>query len=396
MRGAYVCSDPGVPVFGRKGCSVHVQEMLRALRRAGADVELFAMRTGEPASSDLSDLRVHQLPAPRSDSPGARELALVAANDALRAALTARGRFDFVYERHALFATSAMAYARDAGIPGMLEINAPLVEEQQRHRVLTHVQLAEAARAEAFSAASALLPVSEELAAWLRRHPSATTAIEVTPNGVDSARFAAARPAARRFTLGFVGGLRPWHGLADLAAIFAAVRAERADAQLLVVGDGPGRAGLEADLAARGGLTGVTFAGAVAPDAVPAWLAAIDVALAPYPSDASFYFSPLKLFEYMAAGRAIVASAIGQIASVVRHAETGWLHAPGDVAGAARAALALTRDEALRAQLGAAAQSWVAAHRSWDAVATRVIALAVAGRPAGPSAAARGLRLELR
>lgn len=396
MRAAYVCADPGVPVFGRKGCSVHVQEMLRALRRAGVDVELFAMRTGEPAPAELADLRLHVLPAPRNDSPGARELALVAANDALRAALAAHGPFDFVYERHALFANGAMAHAQDAGIPGLLEINAPLVEEQQRHRVLTHVQLAETARAEAFWAASTLLPVSEELAAWLRRHPSATTAIEVTPNGVDAARFAAARPATQRFTLGFVGGLRPWHGLADLAAIFAAVRAERAGAQLLVVGEGPGRAGLEADLAALGVLDGVTFSGAVAPDAVPGWLSAIDVALAPYPADASFYFSPLKLFEYMAAGRAIVASAIGQIASVVRHGETGWLHAPGDVAGAARAALALASDEALRAQLGAAAQRWVAAHRSWDAIAARVVALAAAGRPAGRSAAARGLRLELR
>ncbi len=396
MRVANVCADPGVPVFGRKGCSVHVQEMLRALRRVGADLELFVLRTGEPPPADLADLRVHPLPAPRSDSPSARELALVAGNDLLRAALAARGPFDFVYERHALFATGAMAYAQGAGIPGMLEINAPLVEEQQRHRVLTHVQLAQASRAQAFEAATVLLPVSEELAAWLRQHAPTTSRIDVTPNSVDAARFAAARPAAQRFTLGFVGGLRPWHGLADLAAIFASVRAERADAQLLIVGDGPGRAGLEADLAARGVLAGVTFAGAVAPDAVPAWLAAIDVALAPYPSDASFYFSPLKLFEYMAAGRAIVASAIGQIASVVRHAETGWLHAPGDIAAAARASLVLAHDAALRAHLGAAAQSWVATHRSWDAIAARVVALAAATRPASRSSATRGLRLELR
>jgi glycosyltransferase involved in cell wall biosynthesis len=262
--------------------------------------------------------------------------------------------------------------------------------------VLTHPQLAETARAEVFRAASTLLPVSEELAAWLRRYPAGTNAIEVTPNGVDAARFAAVRPSTQRFTLGFVGGLRPWHGLADLAAIFAAVRAERADARLLVVGDGPGRAGLEADLAARGVLDRVTFSGAVSPDAVPGWLSAIDVALAPYATDASFYFSPLKLFEYMAAGRAIVASAIGQIASVVRHGETGWLHAPGDVGAAARAALGLAGNGALRAELGAAAQSWVAAHRSWDAIAARVVALAEAGLPPGRSTSARGQRLGLR
>ncbi len=379
-RVAYVCADPGVPVLGHKGCSIHVQEMLRALLRRGVEIDLFAMRCEGRLPEDLRRLRIHAIDAPGRGDPGERERALVAANEDVRDALRAAGPFDFVYERHALFAFAAMEFARESGIPGLLEVNAPLVEEQRRHRVLVHDAIAESAATRAFAAASALLPVSEALAEWLRRRASVEDRLEVVANGVDVARFAAARPVDRAgdaFTVGFVGGLRPWHGLADLAAIWARVRREAPDARLVVVGDGPGRGDLERDLAARGVRESVLFTGGVPPAAVPSWLAAMDVVVAPYPVtsglDGPFYFSPLKLFEYMAAGRAIVASRVGQIAELLTHGETGWLHEPGDLEGAARGVLTLASDDALRQRLGSAGRRWVARHRSWDSIATAVL-----------------------
>src|SRR5437899_3210985 len=100
MRIAYVCADPGVPVFGRKGCSVHVQEVVRALLARGAQIEIFAARIdGEPLGG-LEEVRVHELlPLPRGE-PEQREQAALAANDFLFAALEREGPFDLVYERY--------------------------------------------------------------------------------------------------------------------------------------------------------------------------------------------------------------------------------------------------------------------------------------------------------
>jgi len=393
-RVAYVCADPGVPVFGHKGCSVHVQEMLRAFVRHGVEIDLFAMNCEGPRPDGLGPVHVHPIAAPPRGDPDVRERALVAANESVRDALEAAGPFDIVYERHALFAFAAMESARAAGIPGLLEVNAPLAEEQRRHRVLVHEELAESAATRAFAAARLLLPVSEELARWLRALGPLEDRLDVVPNGVDVARFAAAEPVHRdteAFTVGFVGGLRPWHGLPDLAAIWARVRRERPQAQLVVVGDGPGRGDFERDLEVRGIRGSVSFAGAVRPADVPSWLATMDAVVAPYPArsglEEPFYFSPLKIFEYMAAGRAIVASRIGQLAEVLAHGETGWLHAPGDIEGAAAGLITLADDAILRQRLGSAARVWVARHRSWDSIAAQVLARAASVSPSAGSGA---------
>src|SRR5262249_30785177 len=127
MRIAYVCADPGVPVYGHKGCSIHVQEVVRGLRGHGASVELFATcLTGEPPA-DLSEVPAHPLPAVPRGEPALRERAAVAANDGLREALRRDGPFDLVYERYSLWSFAAMEHAREARVPGLLEVNAPLV-----------------------------------------------------------------------------------------------------------------------------------------------------------------------------------------------------------------------------------------------------------------------------
>jgi hypothetical protein len=166
MRIAYLCADPGVPVFGRKGASVHVQAVVDALARRGADVHLLAAREGGEPPAALRDVALHRLPCPRGQ-PAARERTALAANSATSAALDAAGPFDLVYERHALWSHAAMEHTRASGTPGLLEVNAPLVEEQAAHRVLVDRAGAERAARRSFAAASALLAVSQPVADWL-------------------------------------------------------------------------------------------------------------------------------------------------------------------------------------------------------------------------------------
>jgi glycosyltransferase involved in cell wall biosynthesis len=113
---------------------------------------------------------------------------------------------------------------------------------------------------------------------------------------------------------------------------------------------------------------------------VPAQLAAVDVAVAPYGRDDGFYFSPLKLVEYLAAARPVVAADVGQIAHCVRPGETGCLYTPGDVAGLAAAIRGLLEDRARAAELGAAGRAHVRAEHTWAANARIVVDIAEAAR----------------
>jgi glycosyltransferase involved in cell wall biosynthesis len=185
--------------------------------------------------------------------------------------------------------------------------------------------------------------------------------------------------------VGFVGTLKPWHGLGTLAEAFARLRHRHMHARLLVVGDGPGRQNLEADLEARGLRGDASLVGAVAPEEVPGLLASMDVAVAPYPELADFYFSPLKVYEYMAAGLPVVASRVGQLAELIRPGDNGLLCPPGDAAALAEALVQLWQRPALRRRLGEAARADVLQNHTWDAVARRVLDLA--GHGCGAAAA---------
>ncbi|MCK7583053.1 MAG: glycosyltransferase family 4 protein [Chromatiales bacterium] len=385
MRIAYCCADPGIPVFGHKGGSRHVQEILRALRALGHAVTLFAARRGGPPPTDLADLPVVALPEIPRGSPAERERAALDANPRIRDTILAHGPFDLVYERYALWSWAGMASARALGVPGVLEVNAPLIEEQARYRVLCDRETALAVTRRTLGEASLLVAVSEGVRDWLAGFAETDGKIAVIPNGVDPERFAAVSAVATRSaesdvpTLGFVGSLKPWHGLDRLIDAFAVFRHRHPASRLLIVGDGPERTACEERAAAMGLNASLIFTGAVPAEKVPEWLAAIDIAVAPYPPSVGFYFSPLKVYEYMAAGRAVVAGRIGQIDGLIEDGVTGRLYPPGDPGALVEVLDQLARSPEQRARLGAAACAKVSAEHTWRSVAQRILARVESG-----------------
>jgi len=373
---AYICADPGVPVFGSKGCSVHVQEGLRALIRLGAHVTLFAQRVGGPAPPDLQNVLVCPLSTLPREGDKERERAAFLANENIARHLYFHGPFDLVYERYSLWNYAGMTYAQNHLIPGILEVNAPLIEEQSRHRVLIHRSTAKTVARRVFNEATTLVAVSEELASYLSGYASESERIMVEPNGVNPDRFrpnlAVSDPDT--FTVGFVGSLKPWHGLDVLTAAFDRVRQKRPNARLLIVGDGPERAALEADLEARGCRQLATLTGALPPADVPRHINTMDAAVAPYPLLEDFYFSPLKIVEYMACGVPVAASGIGQVSRLVSDGVTGLLCPPGDPSALAESLIRLHDDAALRTRLGKNARKAIAENHSWECVFARVLA----------------------
>jgi glycosyltransferase involved in cell wall biosynthesis len=380
-RVAYVCADPGVPVFGTKGASVHVQEIIRAWRARGAEVRLYVARTGDRVPADLADVPVVVEKVDGGDRelpPGARtaqrERNQLEAGRRLAEHVVADGA-DVVYERYSLFSTALADVVGATGAQGVLEVNAPLVDEQRTHRHLVDEAGALRVLRRQVAVAASVACVSAPVADWVRRHMGADTAggrVVVTPNGVNTDRITPVVPDADGpATVLFVGTLKPWHGVEVLLEAAALAREAWT---VRLVGDGP-QAPVLRDLAGRLGLD-VDFRGAVAPEEVPAQLAGAEVAVAPYPAAEADqqYFSPLKLYEYAAAALPVVASDTGQVGTVVEDGVTGLLVPPSDPEALARAVDALVTDRGRARELGRAARERAVREHSWHRVLDRALA----------------------
>src|SRR5262249_27398765 len=148
------------------------------------------------------------------------------------------------------------------------------------------------------------------------------------------------------------GTLKPWHGLRVLLEAFAMLYGRDPRTRLLIVGDGPERENLAAEALSQGLSAAVHFTGAVSPDAVPGLLNSMDVAVAPYPTLRNFYFSPMKVYEYMAAGLPVVASRVGQLQQLIQTEVNGLLVPPGDATALVGALERLRSQPELRLRLG--------------------------------------------
>ncbi|WP_353931287.1 glycosyltransferase family 4 protein [Okeanomitos corallinicola TIOX110] len=377
MRIAYVCADLGIPVFGKKGCSIHVQEVIRALEKQGSEVELLATRIGGTPPIDLANIIVHKLPYIPKVEIEVREKIALGINEDLRLNLQGLGNIDLIYERYSLWSYSAMEFAQKRGIPGILEVNSPLIKEQIKYRGLIDVDSAEMVASRVFEAAAAVIAVSEEVKTYLIKYVDAEK-IYVIPNGVNPDRFSNLNVAAESedFTVGFVGTFKPWHGLSILTEAFAQLHQKVPQSRLLIVGDGPERENIQAELSVLGLDDCIEFTGAVNPDQVPQFLAKMNVAVAPYPAQSDFYFSPLKVYEYMAAGLPVVVSKIGQLVDLIEPEVNGIFCPPGDAIALAEALEKLWRSPSLRHSLGQAARQKVIKNHTWNDVAQQILHIA--------------------
>jgi glycosyltransferase involved in cell wall biosynthesis len=361
-----------------------VRGLVRALLRLGHEVVIVAASTegdGEPVAPVVA------IPAPEvldtvaegANPPLARALGHLWNNVGVERALAhviEEFRPHLVYERYSPFGVAGGAVAGRRGVRHLLEVNAPLAWEGRRYRGQALSEAAAMLEKAAFSATSLLIAVSEELKRILIEEGVDPATIEVIPNGVDVELFRPEGEAARtglegKTVIGFVGGLRPWHGIDDLSDAFRTL-AQDPRYHLLVVGNGPEAKtirNLAAELPGR-----VTHVGSVSHADVPAYLRAMDIAVAPYPELDRFYYSPLKVLEYMATARPVVASAVGQLNRLIRTGETGVLVPPGDARTLAETVAELGNDADRCRAMGRAAAAVAEAH-SWTQRAQQILSL---------------------
>jgi glycosyltransferase involved in cell wall biosynthesis len=412
MRIAYLSTDFGVHVPGTKGASVHVRQLVEALAQRGHEVLVRTPAAGElPAGArfrlaalpfdDLqtalqNELKQEAVCAGNRLPKDLRNLLYAAWVESRALPLLAEFRPDVVYERYALFGTAGLSIARRAGVPLLLEVNAPLVEEQREQRGLELSRVATTAQQLVFGGADELLVVSRWLARYVAAHGAAPDRVTVVPNAADPALFRPQpRPAAVRrrlglgddlIVLGFVGAMKPWHGVRRLVEALPGLGPRF---RLLLVGDGPELEAVRARVRELGLADAVTIAGAVPHDEVPAWLGAADIALVPYDAAAAQYFSPVKLFECMAMALPIVAARVEQTEAILADGRTGWLYAAADADEPAATIRRVAADLGAARRVGVAAREQVLAHHTWERNAEHVELLAQRAQQRARPVAAR-------
>jgi glycosyltransferase involved in cell wall biosynthesis len=374
----------------KDGQAVHIEEMIEALRQLGHDVRVVSPvdETTQTQGQMGSDMGwVHQL---KAMLPKAMYELMELAYSwlAYRKLVAAAKDFqpDVIYERYNLFLLSGVMARRRLHVPLLLEVNAPLVYERSRHSGgLSLLSLAKWAERKVWREADRVLPVTHVLAQHIKAQGVQNERICVIPNGINEQHFVQAPQVdeakkslglSGRLVLGFTGFVRDWHGV-DRIIDWMATPEAPANAHLLVVGDGPVRESLECQAQRLGLDDRVTFTGVIDRVKVPAHVAAFDVALQPA---VTAYASPLKLMEYLALGKAILAPAVPNLEEILVHKQNAFLFKdePGQIE------LALTQlcaDGSLRSKLGQGAKDTIAQQNlTWLGNAEKVVRLAQACR----------------
>jgi glycosyltransferase involved in cell wall biosynthesis len=369
-------------VATRFGQAIHMEELISALRAAGHEVVVVGpAQRADAAGSVAPGVRTLKERLPRA----LYELLGLAYNLPAFVRLLAavlRHRPDVIYERYALYLMTGIPVARLTRTPLLLEVNAPMFEERDRFSGGVALRsLGMWAERTVWRGADVVLPVSEVLATVVAGAGVPADRIEVTPNGIQPDRFASEQSGSAvrerfglgdRVILGFTGFVREWHGVERLVALLPAL-AHRNDVHLLLVGDGPARAALERQAAALGVADRFTVTGNVEHEAIPAHIAAFDIAVQ---IGVTPYASPLKLLEYMAMGRAIVAPDTENIREILTAGSNALLFEPNDDTALQAAIERLAADPALRDRLGAAARRTIVERDlTWTANAERVVAI---------------------
>jgi glycosyltransferase involved in cell wall biosynthesis len=380
-RVVYLRATPG-PGTQAGGAASHIKGVVDALRACGAELEIIS--NDAIAGIDAADARFTVI-AP--ETVGGTRAQFDIHNNLVftRAAvpLIRAANPDFIYQRYARFSWAGVAAAVQTGRPLFLEYNGSEVWVGRHWDRVGNLSLLERYEALNLQAAARIFVVSEVERRNLEARGVLAAKIVLNPNAVDVELFRPRGAALRRdfginqtdLLAGFVGTFGPWHGVVQLAQAIKSLPQDL-PVRFLFVGSGSLHGEVERLLTAERASGKVIFTGAVAHDRVPSLLDACDILIAPHvplADGSDFFGSPTKIFEYMAMGKAIVASRLGQIGEVLSDHETALLVEPGNIEALGGAIADFVRSNELRTRLGANARAVAVNDHTWKINARRVL-----------------------
>jgi glycosyltransferase involved in cell wall biosynthesis len=384
----------GIPLVS--ATALHIQSVIQGLERRGHKVQLVAIRNSRPHyTNDWQNW----IPI---ETKGQQRTALRIAERIIRgiqsrlnlpylnlfesyrfaqACTSALQDCDVLYERFWLLGSGGAIASNKLGLPLIYEVNGDLVEEYNQ----LGIELSKSQWAAInlftrlmFNQSAKVITVSDTLKSQtISRWQVDPSKVAVVYNGANVDLITQPHLSATIISnyginngsqvVIFVSSFKPWHGLDLLVKAFHLVATQNDSARLLLVGDGILRQDIEVQVKQMGLTDKVIFTGAVEQTDVAALLNLADVAVInPRVSPASQSQCPLKLFEYMAAGKAIVAPAIPTIEHILDHRANGFLIAPDNHQVLSEAIIELLNNRQLRSELGIAAQQKALQKHSWD------------------------------
>lgn len=382
MRILYLCCDPGIPAFGRKGASSHVRGTCVALADQGHDVHLVCADAGGDLEG-RGKFRVTEVRGPTARPLGfdLRRIGLDRRFErAVNRILAGGWRPEAIYERYSLYSLTGTRLARRLKLPHILEINAFLSEELAGR--LRMPPLARRYEKRVICAARDIFVVSQPLKEGVETicsHPPPVAIepmsvdVELCSDRVDGAPVRAELGLADKFIIGYVGTLAGWHGIRLFYEIADELRRRGIeDFVILVVGGEEDKLDKHRGLARERNLEAfVRFHGAVPHAVVPAYLRAMDIGLIP---DANPWNAPTKLFEYQACGIPPVGPDYPGVRASLEDGVEGFIFPPRDVPTMVDRIEQLYRDPDLRRSMGARSRERVARTRSWTLAAHKIVA----------------------
>jgi glycosyltransferase involved in cell wall biosynthesis len=381
LRIAYLRSTPCAGTLAG-GAATHINGFVNAATELGAQVTVIS--NDHIAGLDETKLRLID-PQQEGVTRAAFDLRNNLVFSAGALSKIERMPAELIYERYARFTWAGVKASLRTNLPLFLEFNGSEVWVGQNWDKASMIPLLERFERLNLEAAARIFVVSEVERRNLLRAGIADEKIVVNPNGVDTEKFrpgvggAAVRRELRvaddETLAGFVGTFGPWHGALTLAEAITLVPDDSA-VRFLLVGSGRLRDDVERVIRTAGKQAQVILAGQVEHDRVPALLDACDILLSPhvpFEDGSEFFGSPTKLFEYMAMGKGIIASRLGQIGDVLVNEETALLIEPGNARELSEAILRLSQSSELRESLGAAARRAAVERHTWKHNAARVL-----------------------
>ncbi|MEI6668981.1 MAG: glycosyltransferase family 4 protein [Acidobacteriota bacterium] len=369
----YVALDQRVP--GTTGGSVHVMAVARGLAALGHQVDV--LTTPGAGAFPADQVRWHAMSPPF----GMTHLRSLRASAVARVATQVGA--EVVIERYHNFGGEGIKAADAMGALAALEVNAPVIDypgspKAWLDRLLVVQPMRRWRDWQCRRADLIITPTAAIIPTCVP--PGRIIEIEW---GADTDRFTPGAQGPLPFVREpgtvlavFAGAFRAWHGAIGFVRAVRTLRERGWDhLRAVLIGEGPEWSRVR-DEASH--VPGITLTGAVPHDQMPACLAAADIGVAPFdleahpPLQLAFYWSPLKVFEYMAAGLPVVAPAIPRLAGLVRANQEALLYPPGEPGGLTEALGRLANDAALRQSLGASARARAEASFSWSAHCARL------------------------
>lgn len=351
-------------IASKDGQYVHIEELITALKAQGHEIIMAEPQAIESKSFGNSSSSVALI---RKLLPGFLhefiEFSYALFDYYKLAPLVAKHKPDMIYERYNLFFPSGIWAKKRFKVPLVLEVNAPLYEERKKHNGIQLDWLAKWTERYCWTQADYVLPVTQVLADKVIAVGASVDKITVIPNGINQERFGTAIDSSdvvaryqlqNKLVLGFTGFVRDWHRLDKVVQAIA--DNQSANWHLLLVGDGPVRAEIESQAQALGISDRVSITGIIDRNEVARYVATFDIALQP---DVVAYASPLKLFEYMALGKAIIAPNRANICEILTDGEDALLFDPEAESAFTEQLATLCFDSQLRTQLGLAAAATI-------------------------------------